>query len=166
MPNNNKSYNNINDMTDIIEYILKNFGDNEYRMGVVKDIIHCLKPDGDTVLFDSICYKTPESTNCCYSECNFNENEDRDWIRIFDEIDISDLNRAIKHFEKEFNDIPYLIMSESTLVAFEESVGCHDRVVIEHDCEKHSITSSYLYTNTYYSIVVDNDLPFGVVKVR
>lgn len=124
--------------------------------------------------------------------------EDKDYVRIFGDLSIDDLNKAIKQFEAEFEDKPYLIMSKDTLRIFEqyanntleatsclnfdtnnidcedydECIGCpyepeeEGTVFIEHDCESGNSTACYFHNDEDYTITIDNDLAFGVVKVR
>jgi hypothetical protein len=96
--------------------------------------------------------------------CSCETHKKSDWIDIFnayfDEPKLLDeINRYIS-----FSNRPYLIMSKNTLLAFEELAT--NSVYIEHDCENGIICADYINDKTTYKIVIDNDLGFGVVKVR
>ena len=75
---------------------------------------------------------------------------------------IEEINIAIKHNGKNYK--PYLIMSKSTLLEFENFND--EQVYIEHRSEEDLWTADYILNDTNYRIVIDNDLDFGVVKVR
>lgn len=118
--------------------------------------------------------------------------EDADYVRIFGDLSVDDLNKAIKQYKAEFDSYPYLIMNESTLKAFEDqcqgltcsdmSLICdkiddcddcpvsdfdgEDMVIINYDCEKGTFNAYYTHDDNNHTIVIDNNLPFGVVKVR
>ena len=118
--------------------------------------------------------------------------ENTDYVRIFGDLSVDDLNRAIKQYKAEFDSYPYLIMNESTLKAFEDqcqgltcsdmSLICdkiddcddcpvsdfdgEDMVIINYDCEKGTFNAYYTHDDNNHTIVIDNNLAFGVVKVR
>lgn len=217
---NNKKYNNTNDIQEMIGDILTKFGDNENHMALVKGVIKSLVADGkgirfeipeDAEDFDPVNCENCEKKDSCdayqrYDTITKSEggskaasaNDERDWISLFGAPDIEELNRAISIFEEQFEDAPYLIMSSDTLKAFEvctsqrteasscldldtgdvdcndynECEGCPfepddvDSVIIERDCQSGKVTAFYLHDEDDYTITIDNDLPFGVVKVR
>ncbi len=120
--------------------------------------------------------------------------ENTEYVSLFGYPDVEELNKVIDDFEDRFEEAPYLIMNEDTLNIFEKctrKIGCLDfesddvdceeydeckgcpyesdeegTVFIEHDCEAGSISSYYFHNDVDYSIVVDNNLAFGIVKVR
>lgn len=212
-----KSYDPTEDVKDIVAMILDKFSNNKNYMSGIKTLIDKAQVDeeNDTIFFEvedgfdeSDCEDCDDKENCAvYKEMNDGTDkniiptpitEDRDWVRIFDNVNVDDLNRAIDQFEKEFDDRPYLIMSEDTLKIFEQfsdqydientclgfntdDVDCDDydecegcpyetddegKVVVEHECETGNITASYLHNDEDYTITIDNNLAFGVVKVR
>lgn len=193
------------DTISLANKIYTKFGDNPDVIKGVSKIIDMIELDGTT-----LCLHAPEETftfGCdekekC-SECGNSidptpTSEDRDYVRIFSELSVDDLNKAIKQFEAEFEDKPYLIMSKDTLRVFEqyanntleatsclnfdtnnidcedydECIGCpyepeeEGTVFIEHDCESGNSTACYFHNDEDYTITIDNDLAFGVVKVR
>ena len=75
---------------------------------------------------------------------------------------IEEINIAIEHNGKNYK--PYLIMSKSTLLEFENFND--EQVYIEHRNEEDLWAADYILNDTNYRIVIDNDLAFGVVKVR
>lgn len=75
---------------------------------------------------------------------------------------IEEINIAIEHNGKDYK--PYLIMSKSTLLEFENFND--EQVYIEHRSEEDLWSADYILNDTNYRIVIDNDLDFGVVKVR
>ena len=75
---------------------------------------------------------------------------------------IEEINIAIEHNGKNYK--PYLIMSKSTLLEFENFND--EQVYIEHRSEEDLWAADYILNDTNYRIVIDNDLDFGVVKVR
>ena len=75
---------------------------------------------------------------------------------------IEEINIAIEHNGKDYK--PYLIMSKSTLLEFENLND--EQVYIEHRSEENLWAADYILNDTNYRIVIDNDLDFGVVKVR
>ena len=213
----NESYDPTEDIKGIVAMILDKFGNNKSYMKGIKTLIDKVQVDeeNDTIFFEVEdgfdefdCEDCDDKENCeVYKEMNDGTDkniiptpitEDRDWVRIFDNIDVNELNRAIDQFEKEFDNRPYLIMSEDTLMFFEQysdqydikdtclgmdtdDVDCDDyedcegcpyepddegKVVVEHDCETGNVTASYLHNDIDYIIAVDNNLAFGVVKVR
>lgn len=100
------------------------------------------------------------------------DDEDEDTTEPFDvilfDIDyneealIEEINIAIEHNGKDYK--PYLIMSKSTLLEFENLND--EQVYIEHRSEENLWAADYILNDTNYRIVIDNDLDFGVVKVR
>ena len=120
--------------------------------------------------------------------------ENTEFVRLFDYPDVNELNKAIDDFEKLFEDRPYLVMNSDTLDIFEKCTrkftcldvehddvdcikyddceGCplesdeEGTVDIDYDRESDTIASYYFHNDDEYSIVIDNDLAFGVVKVR
>ena len=100
------------------------------------------------------------------------DDEDEDTTEPFDvmlfDIDyneealIEEINIAIEHNGKDYK--PYLIMSKSTLFLFEKFND--DQVYIEHRSEEDLWAADYILDDINYRIVIDNDLDFGVVKVR
>ena len=75
---------------------------------------------------------------------------------------IEEINIAIEHNGKDYK--PYLIMSKATLFEFENFND--EQVYIEHRSEENLWVADYILNDTNYRIVIDNDLDFGVVKVR
>ena len=75
---------------------------------------------------------------------------------------IEEINIAIEHNGDNYK--PYLIMSKATLFEFENFND--DQVYIEHRSEENLWAADYILNDTNYPIVIDNDLDFGVVKVR
>ena len=69
---------------------------------------------------------------------------------------------AIEHNGKDYK--PYLIMSKLTVLEFEKFND--EQVYIEHRSEENLWAADYILNDTNYRIVIDNDLAFGVVKVR
>ena len=55
-------------------------------------------------------------------------------------------------------------MSKSTLLELENFND--EQVYIEHRSEEDLWAADYILNDTNYRIVIDNDLDFGVVKVR
>lgn len=212
-----KSYDPTEDIKDIVAMILDKFSNNKNYMNGIKTLIDKVQIDeeNDTIFFEvedgfdeSDCEDCDDKENCdVYKEMNDGADkniiptpitEDRDWVRIFDNVNVDDLNRAIDQFEKEFDDRPYLIMSEDTLKIFEQCVdynntissclnietndidcedydGCNGcpyepdtegNVVVECDCQSGGVTAFYTHNDVEYTIVIDNNLAFGVVKVR
>ena len=218
LPNikNDKPYDYTDDIREILTDILDKFGDNENQMELVKGVVKSLIADGNGIRFeipedaedfDPVNCENCEKKDSCdayqrYDAITKSEGssdvaptsttEERDWIRIFDDMSTDELNRAINQFEAEFDDEPYLIMSELTLKVFEEQCegltcedmgslccqiddcedcpandcGDEDMVIINHDCENGIFTACYLHHDVEYTIAIDNDLAFGVVKVR
>lgn len=213
----NKPYDPTEDIKDIVAMILDKFSNNKNYMSGIKTLIDKVQVDeeNNTIFFEvedgfdkSDCEDCDDKENCdVYKEMNnvADKNiiptpitKDRDWIRIFDDVNVDELNRAIDQFEKEFDDCPYLIMSKDTLMFFEQysdqydikntclgidtdDVDCDDyedcescpyepddegKVIVEHECETGNVTASYLHNDNDYIIAIDNNLPFGVVKVR
>ena len=123
--------------------------------------------ENDEVVSDcENCGQRDECKNCCDTHLTSDET---DWVDIFGAVlDFDVLNDAIHSFETEFkNQRPYLVMSNLTLRVFEElsepiTRNEEDVACVEHNCEKSTIYGCY----EGYTIVVDNDLGFGVVKVR
>ena len=56
------------------------------------------------------------------------------------------------------------LQSKSTLLEFEKFND--EQVYIEHRSEEDLWVADYILNDTNYRIVIDNDLDFGVVKVR
>lgn len=120
--------------------------------------------------------------------------EETDCINIFNIPDLASLNTSIDVFENQHNSEPYLIMNLTTLRTFEEltcsencfsinpnDINCDDydnctgcpyekpsdnSVIIEHDCENQMFVANYFYKDNDYTILIDNKLTFGVVKIR
>ena len=120
--------------------------------------------------------------------------EETDCINIFNIPDLASLNTSIDVFENQHNSEPYLIMNLTTLRTFEEltcsencfsinpnDINCNDydnctgcpyekpsdnSVIIEHDCENQMFVANYFYKDNDYTILIDNKLTFGVVKIR
>ena len=115
-----------------------------------------------------------ESCTCrkCEEVYENADDEDEDTTEPFDvmlfDIDyneealIEEINIAIEHNGKNYK--PYLIMSKSTLLEFENFND--EQVYIEHRSEEDLWVANYILNDTNYRIVIDNDLDFGVVKVR
>ena len=123
-------------------------------------------------------------------------NEYTDWVAIFNsELNLDSLNEMIEEYESNSDDTPYLVMNYNTLRVFEEmtnmvdelncdevdvhecaqTVDCADceycndeadMVYIEHDSERNTINACYIHNDEEYTITIDNNLAFGVVKVR
>ena len=133
-----------------------------------------------------------EQNDCCENCKTYVENTK--YVSLFGYPDVEELNSVIDNFEVQFGETPYLIMNEDTLNVFEKctrKIGCLDfesddvdcekydecegcpyesdeegTVFIDHDCETGAISAYYFHNDDDYSIVIDNDLAFGVVKVR
>lgn len=132
--------------------------------------------------------------NECCEDCNSCV-ENTEFVSLFGLPNVDELNNVIDDFEKLFEDNPYLVMNSDTLDIFEKCTrkftcldvehdddvdcikyddceGCplksdeEGTVDIEHDCETGAITAYYFHNDNEYTIVIDNDLAFGVVKVR
>ena len=117
---------------------------------------------------------------------NKSKEENVDYVDIFGaKLDVDILNHAINAYEKKFNCSPYLIMSNATLESFERLTitnifdDCGDYNDCDncpHDAEcpnEDFVNIEYDYkTNIPYAdyhglkILVDNNLAFGIVKVR
>lgn len=200
-----KSYDPTEDVKDIVAMILDKFSNNKNYMNGIKTLIDKVQIDeeNDTIFFEvedgfdeSDCEDCDDKENSCIIPTS--TSEDKDYVSIFSELSVDDLNKAIKQFESEFEDKPYLIMSKDTLMFFEQysdqydikntclemdtdDVDCDDyedcegcpyepddegKVVVEHECETGNVTASYLHNDNDYIIAIDNNLAFGVVKVR
>ena len=120
--------------------------------------------------------------------------ENTEFVRLFDYPDVNELNKAIDDFEELFEDRPYLVMNSDTLDIFEKCTrkftcldveyddvdcikydDCEDcpfesneegTVDVNYDRESDTIASYYFHNEDEYTIVIDNDLAFGVVKIR
>jgi len=143
--------------------IQKKFNNDENVYDFVNEFIDNLNVDCDGYFEPN-----PFLENYLYEQqkksCSCETRGKTDWIDIFnvcfDESKLLDeINRRIS-----FSNRPYLIMSKNTLLAFEELAT--NSVYIEHDCENGVICADYIDDKTTYKIVIDNDLAFGVVKVR
>lgn len=170
------------------------FGNN---LEPIKALIHNVEIDNNGVL--SICFEDLDledsdvNQNECCEDCNSCV-ENTEFVRLFDYLDVNELNKAIDDFEKLFEDNPYLVMNSDTLDIFEKCTrkftcldvehddvdcikyddceGCplefdeEGTVDIEHDSETGTITAYYIHNDEEYTITIDNNLAFGVVKVR
>ena len=133
-----------------------------------------------------------EQNDCCENCKTYVENIK--YVSLFGYPDVESLNKVIDGFEEQFEEAPYLVMNADTLNVFEkctrkiscidienDDVDCEDydecegcpyesdeegTVFIDHDCETGAISAYYFHNDDDYSIVIDNDLAFGVVKVR
>ena len=133
-----------------------------------------------------------EQNDCCENCKTYVENTK--YVSLFGYPDVEELNKVIDGFEEQFEEAPYLVMNADTLNIFEkctrkiscidietDDVDCEDydecegcpyesdeegTVFIDHDCETGAISAYYFHNDDDYSIVIDNDLAFGVVKVR
>lgn len=191
------------DTISLAHKIYKKFGDNAEAINAVSNLIDMIYVKDNALVIDGTIIKTQNGeliTVGNNSEQNKScENckscvENTEFVRLFDYLNVQELNDVIDNFEKLFEDNPYLVMNSDTLNIFEkctrkatcldiehddvdclkynECKGCpfepdeEGTVYIEHDCETGTITAYYFHNNNDYSIVVDNDLAFGVVKVR
>ena len=170
------------------------FGNN---LEPIKALIHNTEIDNNGVL--SICFEDLDledsdvNQNECCEDCNSCV-ENTEFVRLFDYLDVNELNKAIDDFEELFEDNPYLVMNSDTLDIFEKCTrkftcldvehddvdcikyddceGCplesdeEGTVDIEHDSETGTITAYYIHNDEEYTITIDNNLAFGVVKVR
>lgn len=207
-----KPYDPTEDVKDIVAMILDKFSNNKNYMSGIKTLIDKVQVDeeNDTIFFEvedgfdeSDCEDCDDKENCdTYKGMNnitdggcivpTSTSEDTDYVRIFGDLSVDDLNRAIKQYKAEFDSYPYLIMNESTLKAFEDqcqgltcsdmSLICdkiddcddcpvsdfdgEDMVIINYDCEKGTFNAYYTHDDNNHTIVIDNNLAFGVVKVR
>lgn len=132
---------------------------------------------------NAVCFSNPKEAQQYFldylSEClmmnKTDLNEKKDWENIFKiNLHTDELNTRILSFKNSFNKLPYLIMSESTLNYFSERTNEDDDnyVVCELDCEHYVRHAEYVMNrktnkpNITCTIVIDNQLAFGVVKVR
>ena len=133
-----------------------------------------------------------EQNDCCENCKTYVENTK--YVSLFGYPDVEELNKVIDGFEEQFEEAPYLVMNSDTLNIFEKCTrkatcldvehdnvdcikyddceGCpfesdeEGTVYIEHNCETGTITAYYFHNDDEYTIVIDNDLAFGVVKLR
>ena len=194
-----KPYDPTEDVKDIVAMILDKFSNNKNYMSGIKTLINKVQVDeeNDTIFFEVEdgfdkfdCEDCDDKESGCIVPTSTSENTD--YVRIFGDLSVDDLNRAIKQYKAEFDSYPYLIMNESTLKAFEDqcqgltcsdmSLICdkiddcddcpvsefdgEDMVIINYDCEKGTFNAYYTHDDNNHTIVIDNNLAFGVVKVR
>lgn len=195
----NEPYDPTRDIKSIVAMILDKFSSNKNYMSGIITLINKVQVDeeNDTIFFEvedgfdeSDCEDCDDKENCCIVPTPTLENTD--YVRIFGDLFVDDLNRAIKQYKAEFDSYPYLIMNESTLKAFEDQcqgLTCsdmrlvcdkiddcddcpvsdfdgEDMVIINYDCERGTFNAYYTHDDNDHTIVIDNDLAFGVVKVR
>lgn len=187
------------DTIGLAHKIFSKFGNNAEAIKGVSAIIDMMKIQDNCIVLEVLNGKLLTfGENGGQDVPTTEDTEERDWVRIFSDVSVEELNQAINQFETKFNDKPYLIMSADTLKIFEQfsdqydientclgfdtdDVDCDDydecegcpyepddegKVIVEHDCESGNITASYLHNDDDYTITIDNDLAFGVVKVR
>ena len=163
---------------------------NLIDMIYVKD--NALVIDG-TIIDELITVGNNSEQNECCENCKSCV-ENTEFVSLFDYPDVNELNKAIDDFEKLFEDRPYLVMNSDTLDIFEKCTrkftcldvehddvdcikyddceGCpfesneEGTVDVNYDRESDTIASYYFHNEDEYTIVIDNDLAFGVVKIR
>ena len=122
------------------------------------------------------------------------ENDDDGLVSLFNSVpDTTSLNEIIERFEEQFDTEPYLVMGMKTLEMFEyiQRVDCLDFEDTEVDCDNYEdckgcifdpeaegcvtiecddetdmVKACYYHNDKEYTILIDNELAFGIVKVR